>query len=558
MSMTALSPRIGSVKLRARKGTLTGAGRLIVMCFIFMMNVFTTCRTLAMSQSDANALAFSLLTQSGRHCAIIAVPHCGSGELAMGFWNEASQSNLLVDAFENDPTLLTSAQQKANALGLLGRNLYVRSGSLTANAYSLPYADHFCDLVCMTGLADTNFNNISYAEVERVLCTGAKAWIGRAAVEGAGLSMGTLTNWVNAAGTRALSSATVTNDGNGTWAVITKISRLPNTYEGSGKKTSAGDYFYNDKVATWPTLPQWFVKPYGNIRPDGKLPPGYLRSGKWGELATPCAGGGRVYGFDGANLCALRAYNGQLLWQRAGLSGTLQAFSKGVVCGTNVIEGETGTNNATILLSGSVTWSAVDNRPAAQGDRNVVINLSTPSGTAVYALGSVTTHTLKITDKEANIATQPSSQTVSWGQPARFSVGATGVGLFYQWRREGVGNISGATNASYTTPPTVVADNGAVFSVIVSNAFSYVTSTYALLTVSQIPQVCSLGVQANQLFGFSFTGPIHATIVVETCTSLINAVWIPVSTQTLTGGTCTFNDPTSTNRPVGFYRFREL
>ena len=186
----------------------------------------------AMNPSDADALASTLLTQSGRHCAVISVPHCGSGELAISFWNQGGDARMIVDAFESDPTLLASAQQKASALKLLGRNLYVRSGTLSTNSYSMPYADHYCDLICITGLADTNFTSISYAEIERVLCTGAKAWVGRAAVEGAGLSATTLTNWITAAGVRMLSSATVVSDVTGTWAVITKIPRLANTYEG--------------------------------------------------------------------------------------------------------------------------------------------------------------------------------------------------------------------------------------------------------------------------------------------------------------------------------------
>ena len=326
----------------------------------------------AMDQAAADNLAQALLAQSGRHCAMIAVPHCGSGELAVSFWNQGGDARLIVDAFENDPTLLASAQQKVNSLGLLGRNMYVRSGSLATNAYALPYADHFCDLVCITGLVDTNFNTISYAELERVLCTGAKAWIGRATVEGAGLATATLTNWIAAAGTRSLSSATVVNDASGTWVMITKISRLANTYEGDGSHgglTTAGGRFYNDKVATWPTLPQWFVKPYGTICYEGRP-----KQCLWGDLRKICVGGGRMFGFDNygyvtSKLCAFRAHSGQLLWQVAGLSGDIRAFSQGVVYIPNpytnavIYAGETGIITNTFPLSGAVgvpPWSAVE------------------------------------------------------------------------------------------------------------------------------------------------------------------------------------------------------
>ena len=316
----------------------------------------------AMNSGDANNLALSLLTQSGRHCALIAVPHCGSGELAVGFWNQGGDARMLVDAFECDPALLASAQQKASALGLLGRNLYVRSGTLSTNAYALPYADNICDLLCITRLADTNFSTISYAEVERVLCTGAKAWIGRAAAEGDGLSADTLTNWIHAAGTRMRSSAAVITDANGTWAVITKISRMPNTYEGpcdtgGGSRNNAGSAFYSDKLAAWPNLPQFFVKPLGTINSGGQS-----KVSRWGVFSSICVGGGRMYGFDRSTLCALRVQNGQLLWQRAGLSGNIQPYLNGLVYNNRqILDGETGTNTTTIPLpGGTVSWSAVE------------------------------------------------------------------------------------------------------------------------------------------------------------------------------------------------------
>ena len=44
--------------------------------------------------------------------------------------------------------------------------------------------------------------------------------------------------------------------------------------------------------------------------------------------------------------------------------------------------------------------------------------------------------------------------------------------------------ISGATLASYTTPPTTSGDNGAQFTVVVSNTAGSVTSSVATLTVS--------------------------------------------------------------------------
>ena len=55
--------------------------------------------------------------------------------------------------------------------------------------------------------------------------------------------------------------------------------------------------------------------------------------------------------------------------------------------------------------------------------------------------------------------------------------------LSYQWRENGV-NIPGAKKASYTTKKTTSADNGALFSVIVTNSIGSVTSNDATLTVN--------------------------------------------------------------------------
>ncbi len=80
-----------------------------------------------------------------------------------------------------------------------------------------------------------------------------------------------------------------------------------------------------------------------------------------------------------------------------------------------------------------------------------------------------------------SITTQPTSQTVAVGQTASFSVSATGTApLSYQWNKNGTA-ISGATSSSYTTPATTSSDNGAQFTVVVSNTAGSVTSNAATL-----------------------------------------------------------------------------
>ena len=88
------------------------------------------------------------------------------------------------------------------------------------------------------------------------------------------------------------------------------------------------------------------------------------------------------------------------------------------------------------------------------------------------------------TSVAASVAIQPFNAAVAAGQTATFSVTGAGTAPFsYQWQRNGV-NIGNATTAAYTTPPTGSSDNGAVFTVVVSNIFGAAVSIPAVLTVN--------------------------------------------------------------------------
>jgi hypothetical protein len=81
------------------------------------------------------------------------------------------------------------------------------------------------------------------------------------------------------------------------------------------------------------------------------------------------------------------------------------------------------------------------------------------------------------------IATQPQSQSITAGQTATFSVTASGTPpVAWQWQK-GQTPIPGATFASYTIPPASTFDNGASYSVIVSNPAGSVASEAATLAV---------------------------------------------------------------------------
>lgn len=88
----------------------------------------------------------------------------------------------------------------------------------------------------------------------------------------------------------------------------------------------------------------------------------------------------------------------------------------------------------------------------------------------------------------------PVSQTTTAGQPVTFSVVASGAPpLAYQWFRNDA-PIAGATGASYTLASSAAADNGARFTVRVSNFHGQAMSaaaTLAVVTVTNTPRARS-------------------------------------------------------------------
>jgi glucose/arabinose dehydrogenase len=105
------------------------------------------------------------------------------------------------------------------------------------------------------------------------------------------------------------------------------------------------------------------------------------------------------------------------------------------------------------------------------------------------SIGSAAVFRIQYSPALPGITTQPSSQTVTAGQPATFMVSATGsTPLSYQWQRNQV-NISGANASSYMIASATLADNGARFRCVVSNAFGNATSNEATLTVNAPPNI---------------------------------------------------------------------
>jgi hypothetical protein len=161
------------------------------------------------------------------------------------------------------------------------------------------------------------------------------------------------------------------------------------------------------------------------------------------------------------------------------IAGETATFSV-IAAGTGPLSYQWQKGSATITGATSASYTTPVTSTADSGSQFTVVVSNSD--------GSITSNAATLTVNAAptvpSIIQQPSNQTVNAGQTATFSVMAVGVGtLSYQWQK-GTSPINGATSAGYTTPPTTTADNGAQFSVVVSNANGKVTSNAATLTVS--------------------------------------------------------------------------
>jgi Putative Ig domain/Immunoglobulin domain/Immunoglobulin I-set domain len=148
-------------------------------------------------------------------------------------------------------------------------------------------------------------------------------------------------------------------------------------------------------------------------------------------------------------------------------------------------------------VAGAISASYVTpaTTPADSGATFRVV-VSNAAGTMTSAAATLTVNAAATAP---SINTQPVNQTVTAGQTATFSVVATGTApLSYQWNKNGAA-ISGAVSSTYTTPAATSSDNGAQFTLLVSNSAGSVTSTAATLTVNATAVAPAITTQpANQ------------------------------------------------------------
>lgn len=109
------------------------------------------------------------------------------------------------------------------------------------------------------------------------------------------------------------------------------------------------------------------------------------------------------------------------------------------------------------------------------------------------------------------IVVQPVSTAVAVGTSATFSVTAVGTPpITYQWYRNGI-IIPLATASTYTTPPTVLANNNDEFMVRVTNPYGFVDSDIVKLTVVSSPTIDGQPTGGEIIGGGSFTMCVSAS-----------------------------------------------
>lgn len=160
----------------------------------------------------------------------------------------------------------------------------------------------------------------------------------------------------------------------------------------------------------------------------------------------------------------------------------------------------TGTysDGSTQNLTTTATWSS-----SALGVATVTGGLAkgiAPGQAKISATSGTVTGSVTLTVNPVvlpAITMQPTSETVTAGQTATFTVAAAGTApLHYQWYKNGTA-ISQANSTAYTTPATSSSDNGSIFQVIVSNSAGSVTSNSATLTVVPGGSIATATVNAS-------------------------------------------------------------
>ncbi len=213
-------------------------------------------------------------------------------------------------------------------------------------------------------------------------------------------------------------------------------------------------------------------------------------------------------------------------WHDAADAGTIAAYAYQWQRADNA----TGANLASIAGATAAAYVPV---AADLGKFLRVQVTATDAGTPTPAKSATaaSAYTAAVTAVAPLITSHPASVTHTVGQPASFTVAATGTPApTYQWQRliSGVWTaISGANATTYATSATILADHGAQFRVVAANSGGSITSNVATLTVTAagtLPTPWSAGDIGTTGGSVSYQGMVGAGEGV-TVTGCGNDIW---------------------------------
>ncbi len=166
----------------------------------------------------------------------------------------------------------------------------------------------------------------------------------------------------------------------------------------------------------------------------------------------------------------------------------------------------------TLSSDGKITGT-----PTAAGTSTFTVTATNASGSASKAF------TITVNYQPTTITTQPQNVAVTVGQPAAFTVAATGSNLAYRWQQSTDGgkiwtDITGATGENYTTAATTMNMNGCQYRCVVKGDGGEVVSNAATLTVNPVP-VTGVTLDKNTLVLFTGeSATLTATVAPENAT----------------------------------------
>lgn len=136
-----------------------------------------------------------------------------------------------------------------------------------------------------------------------------------------------------------------------------------------------------------------------------------------------------------------------------------------------------------------------------------------------------------------NISVQPGSQTACPGDNITFSVTASGTGLTYQWRKDGI-NIGGATGSSFNIPSVVAGDAASTpgYDVVVTGTCGNITSSAATLGVNAATPAVPGAITGTTAQCASTTGQTYSISAVSNATTY---TWTVPAGWSITAGTGT-------------------